>query len=74
MCRADGERPKRRVGHPADEMDLEGRRAKGSEGRTSRGSGRIRKGFGGGAWRRTELVKGFRQKKEKWRKRSQFLS
>jgi len=29
MCRVDGERPKRTVGHLADEMDWGGRRAKG---------------------------------------------
>jgi len=47
MCWADGERPKRTVGHPADGMDSGGRRAKGREGRTSARSGRIRKGFWG---------------------------
>jgi len=29
MCRANGERPERTVGHPADKMDWGGRRAKG---------------------------------------------
>jgi len=73
MCRGDREKPKGKVGHPGEEIDWVGRRAQGCEGRTSAGSGRIHKGFGG-CRMKNRACGGFRTKEEKRGEASQSLS